>query len=1589
MKKRRFLSMLLCICMVMSLFVGITGTASADSGTFIHVVQNGEYLLRICKSYGLDYYQCRNAIMALNGFTSEAQLNALTVGQKIELPESNAVAAGIKTNTTVTTTTTTTIGGTTTSTTTTTTTGSGLSNGDTIAYYLIPYTMRQGDSIASVCNQLGTSYSQYAELIKGINGIKNLNLVWAGKLVYFPTNKAPSSGSYYAVVAHTVLSGEIMTNICKNFGTSYLSNYTMISGMNKGKNLNYIQAGSIVYVPALSSAINGNGGNNGNNGNNNNNSNNNNNNINSGYKITFAEEKGGEPYATVNSARVVAAQAGSYVTIMPNAKYGYAQETVSVAYVSGGAAVKVDANCFTMPAADVVVTIKYAAGKIISHSATAGGDCSTYVDGVSVGSAIFGKTVTVIPEPDNGYAAESVVYSYTDYTSGTPVIVTKEVKKTDGVYSFTMPDAKVSVSATFKKVTTWKINTYDMISHGSVLYKIDGYAVSRASEGQTVCIEPVAETGYRGRKMTVKASNGADIKVTMDEKGAKGYFTMPNCAVTVTVTFTDFTRYKITAYASTDGVPSNAGGFVRCFVNGVETPYAQEGDEVKIVADCYAGYSQDLNDTVLKLTNNSAVVNTIDLAKNTFIMPAADVTLKVEFASGAHAINKANVTNGAYSFAVRENVPVTSAQENEMVAIVLNPVMGYEVKEDELAVTFTSYDPGTGKYSAEKYTVANGKIQKSGDRYFFTMPNFDVFVSAGFIAAKTFPIELTGITDEAIVKFMVEGVAVDNCVPRWTVKLDIQLKPGQTGVKKVTVNGNEIEADSDGVYSFEMPNKKATVDITLENATVFEINHSISTKGEVFIDAPIVSKFEAEYEDTVDFHVTPKSGYHITSVTVLYNDLEEHDAECFKEEAGGIKYYRFMMPACDVSIKVEYALDPLKLTKKVTLENGTFTMTAGDNVDANEACEGEVVKVFPTPVTGYKVDKVTFKPDGGTSTDATKSADGSYWFFTMPGKDTEVEVTFVEAIYKLTAKAIDATILGTVKIDDGSNNDTTTTDHDAFIEPKYNANIAVTVTESNPTYYKVEKIIVNGEAYTTNPVSFQMPAADVVITVVFSGERYLVNAAHPAGVGVDLSALPQDEYGFRATAGTTVNYNITKIDPGAVVKKIEILDSTNTVIPDANIGHVFNETTGKGQFIMPDEDVTVSVAAVEYKAAAQSNGYGKISLTEDYTSGQSEVITQEKATPGTPNVYIVVEPAANCQLLISDITIYDYLGNDITAACGLVEDGTTGNFKFEMPECSVTVRANFSPVNYYDVVVAKATENTVKGFAVNGQWVSTEFGGSVKVAAGHSAEFMVVLESGLKVKNVDAKWFGGALFSATDAVDMGSNTYKFTFIMPDGEVTIDNLQTENITSADLTYQVTGSGFHGYLFFATPSNPVPDQEIATDIHTGETVTVKLKPSAGCKLDKDSIKVLDKFGNTSGIVIKATDLTDVGNGEFTFTFNMPEFDTMVTAEFADENAYKVSFKNIPSAEQIQYIRLTDSVGGTEYIDAAHTFKWMHTGNVTMTIVLKEGLKLTSSAIPAFTGPAETMDGLNRVYTYTVNLTTDLGPTDLATCLKIDMA
>ena len=229
--KKRLISMLLTVCMVVALFSCFTVTASADN-TIKYTLKPGDTVLAVCNQLGIDFYANQAWITKTNNIKSYNNLKAGTV---LTLP-----AAG-------TTTTPPSITGNTPA------EGSandkGLLSGDFVSGYLIPHVMQPGETVYAVCNGLGIDFSSNSDRIMKLNDIKSYNKIAAGRSILLPSTKAPASGSCVKIVAHKIVSGDTTYGICSSYGISYDGNLKLLQTLNNKENMAAIKSGQLLYLP--------------------------------------------------------------------------------------------------------------------------------------------------------------------------------------------------------------------------------------------------------------------------------------------------------------------------------------------------------------------------------------------------------------------------------------------------------------------------------------------------------------------------------------------------------------------------------------------------------------------------------------------------------------------------------------------------------------------------------------------------------------------------------------------------------------------------------------------------------------------------------------------------------------------------------------------------------------------------------------------------------------------------------------------------------------------------------------------------------------------------------------------------------------------------------------------------------------------------------------------------------------------------------------------------------------------------------------------------------------------------------------------
>lgn len=94
--------------------------------------------------------------------------------------------------------------------------------GDRIAYYVVLYTIQSGDILTNLYRQWGMELGEYQNQIMALNGLSNLDRLVVGKMLYLPVNRGDIAGmANYAVLAHTIAYNEYVAGICGNYGLNF------------------------------------------------------------------------------------------------------------------------------------------------------------------------------------------------------------------------------------------------------------------------------------------------------------------------------------------------------------------------------------------------------------------------------------------------------------------------------------------------------------------------------------------------------------------------------------------------------------------------------------------------------------------------------------------------------------------------------------------------------------------------------------------------------------------------------------------------------------------------------------------------------------------------------------------------------------------------------------------------------------------------------------------------------------------------------------------------------------------------------------------------------------------------------------------------------------------------------------------------------------------------------------------------------------------------------------------------------------------------------------------------------------------------
>ena len=217
-------------------------------------------------------------------------------------------------------------------------------------------------------------------------------------------------------------------------------------------------------------------------------------------------------YGTVAANEYAVAGEIVNLTVTPDKDY----ELESLTVKQGETEITVTDNKFEMPAGAVTVTatFKEAVPQKINIGTIENGSVTADLSEATVGTTV---TLTVTPAEDCRLVEVIVNEGAVELT-----------KVDDTTYTFVMPNAEVSVNATFEKIPhNITVNTSE---NGTV-----DSDKETATKGETVTLTWTAAEGYELDKITVTDAEGNEV--TVDQGLTTCTFTMPAYDVTVDATF--------------------------------------------------------------------------------------------------------------------------------------------------------------------------------------------------------------------------------------------------------------------------------------------------------------------------------------------------------------------------------------------------------------------------------------------------------------------------------------------------------------------------------------------------------------------------------------------------------------------------------------------------------------------------------------------------------------------------------------------------------------------------------------------------------------------------------------------------------------------------------------------------------------------------------------------------------------------------------------------------------------------------------------------------------------------------------------------
>lgn len=540
---------------------------------------------------------------------------------------------------------------------------------------------------------------------------------------------------------------------------------------------------------------------------------------------------------------------------------------------------------------------------------------------------------------------------------------------------------------------------------------------------------------------------------------------------------------------------------------------------------------------------------------------------------------------------------------------------------------------------------------KDGASYYFTMPDFEVTITAQFMPRHNITLE-QGITG-GTVSYQTNAL--------YTERVDISAKPNEGfEFDYFSVYGADrdlaVTTNSTGENSayFIMPDCDVIINAVFKAKATNSITTIVTGGAGTVTTDPADSTYEG---NTVTVTAQAVAGSQLKEIKVYETGDSSNELYFTKtSETTGT----FDMPAFAVTVEAVFEAFTPPVTDTYTITCVDYSTYGSFTSDKTTAQEGDVVTISVKPNWGYRVDEIYYMTS--TSGIIPPGQDFSYigdnkWTFAMPDSDVWVYVTYEpyfpgQDFYPITVSNPGSHCVVTVP-------------ENGYYGSEVTVKLSNFDTGYTLSYLKVDGVYVKPYAYNGYlGYTFKMPSHSVAIevgTTNVSG-KYYIDTSYDSTLG-GVEVWVNNNYtgnnwhqGSWADNNDSVSFKVKPYYSDDVVSVSVVGKRTGWTY-----SYDYNSYSGWYTFTMPNEDVTINVdfRSGVHKVYVDKVTDGKLTVSDDWAKyGQI--------------VYITAVPDYGCTL--SSLSVRTATGDSVHVYNAQKAD----TYYFYMPDQYVSVSAVFT-----------------------------------------------------------------------------------------------------------------------------------------------------------------------------------------------------------------------------------------------------------------------------------------------------------------------